>query len=77
MNETVRSQVLETLNSESEVHLLCVYLNEDLVFSPPSIATPQPAVECQVTYNGDCMFIIRSQDTYQCAFTGLELELLT
>ena len=35
MDETVRIQVLETLNSESEVHLLCVHLYKYLVFSPP------------------------------------------
>ena len=28
MDETVRSQVMETPNSESEVHLLCVHLDK-------------------------------------------------
>ena len=36
-NLVVRSQVMETLSSESELHLLCVHLHINLIFYPPCI----------------------------------------
>ena len=52
MDETMRSQVLDTLNSKSEVHLLCAHLYKIGYFLHP-VATPWPPVESKVTCTGD------------------------